>query len=72
MLMRFVRGFEMSKQNNSSFNDFLVRLGEKPLSPIAGDVSEEVLSFEISELEDKYGLSHEVDDKEAQNAENIS
>jgi hypothetical protein len=63
----------MSKTVNNYFNDFLMKLGERPLNPVLGDLSEEVLAFEISELEEKYNLSPEVttESKEAQNAENL-
>ena len=51
----------MSNENKSSaFSSFLVRLGQRPFSVVVPDVPEEFIELEISELEDKFNLPHEV------------
>lgn len=56
-----------NKQENSSFNAYLIRLGERPLSSVVGDISEEVLDFELSELEEKLGLTSEAKEPDDEN-----
>jgi hypothetical protein len=50
--------------NTSLFNDFLIKIGEHPLLSIAPDDSTGLLEIEISEMEDKMGLPHELTNEE--------
>lgn len=61
----------MTNEVKSNFNDFLSKLGEAPIRPIASDTPTDVLEIEITELEDKIGLPHELpSEKEAENENN--
>jgi hypothetical protein len=50
--------------NTSLFNDFLIKIGEHPLQSVAPDDSTGLLEIEISEMEDKMGLPHELANEE--------